>query len=280
MKKRRRRKKRYHINLKKWKTIFIICMILWGIVVGLKFMYQSVFPVVMGYAKTQTINIATLVIKEGIGKSDLVSFKMDDVIKFQEKDDGTVSSILVNTPALNRLLVSTTQQIEEKLLLVETGDLSELGLDAIYGGPYEDGVLINVPLAAAFNLSLFHDIGPKFPVTAKINGSAVTDIATEVRPYGINNALLEILLKVTVSMYVGLPFKSEEVTVTVSTPLVLKMITGDIPQYYYIGSSSASPLSPFTNESGKTPQSSSTTPAPNASPDQSVESGLENILLQ
>ena len=70
------------------------------------------------------------------------------------------------------------------------------------------------------------------------------------------------------------------VTVTVSSPLVLKMITGDIPQYYYIGSSLTSPLSPFTNESGKNPQSGSTIPAPDASPEQSVESGMENILLQ
>lgn len=280
MKKRRKRKKRSQFNPKKWKRIVILGMTIWGIGLGFKFMYQSVFPIVMGYAKTQTINIATLVIKEGIGRSELMSFKMDDVIKFQERDDGTVSSILVNTPVLNRLLVSATQQVEEKLLLVETGDLTELGLDAIYGGPYEDGVLINVPLAAAFNLSLFHDIGPKFPVTVKINGSAITDIVTEVKTYGINNALLEILLKVTVNMYVGLPFKSEEVTVTVSSPLVLKMITGDIPQYYYIGSSLTSPLSPFTNESGKNPQSGSTIPAPDASPEQSVESGMENILLQ
>lgn len=278
MKKRRRRKKSYYINFKKWKRILVAGLVFWMIGVSLKFMYQSILPVVMGYAKTQTINIATLVIKEGIANSELISFKIDDVIKFQEKDDGTVSSIVVNTPVLNRLLVSTTQQIEEKLLLVETGDLTELGLDAIYGGPYEDGVLLNVPLAAAFNLSLFHDISPTFPVSAKINGNAVTDIVTEVKPYGINNALLEIILKVTVKMYVAMPFRSEEITVTVSSPLVLKMITGEIPQYYYIGSTTngASPLSPFTNESGK----SQSSPIPDVSPDQGVEDGLENILLQ
>ena len=278
MKKRRRRKKSYYIDFKKWKRILVAGLVFWMIGVSLKFMYQSILPVVMGYAKTQTINIATLVIKEGIAKSELVSFKIDDVIKFQEKDDGTVSSIVVNTPVLNRLLVSTTQQIEEKLLLVETGDLTELGLDAIYGGPYEKGVLLNVPLAAAFNLSLFHGISPTFPVSAKINGNAVTDIVTEVKPYGINNALLEIILKVTVRMYVAMPFRSEEITVTVSSPLVLKMITGEIPQYYYIGSTTngVSPLSPFTNESGK----SQSTSIPDVSSNQGVENGRENRLLQ
>lgn len=232
----------------------------------------------MNYASKQTINIATLIIKEAIGQSELVNFNVDDVIHFEENDEGYVSSVYINTPELNRLLVSATHQVEEKLLLVESGDLSELGLDAIYGGPYEDGVLLSVPLMAAFNLSLFHEYGPRFPVSAKLIGNAVTDIETDVKPYGINNAMLEISLKVTVRMKVTLPFKSDETMVSVSSPIVIKMITGQTPQYYYIGSSSASPLSPFTNESGKTNESQ--TPAPSASPEQGVENGMENILLQ
>lgn len=279
---RRRRRKRIYIDLKKWRRIGILILIGWGICFSLRFMYQNLYPVVMSYAKAQTVNIATLIIKEGIAQSDLVNFKIDDVIKFQETDEGLVSSIVVNTPILNRLLVSTTQQIEEKLLLVESGDLTELGLDAIYGGPYADGVLINVPWAAAFNLSLFHNIGPSFPVTVKINGSAVSDIVTEVKPYGINNALLEILLKVDVKLEVLLPFKSDEVTVSVSSPLVLKMITGQTPQYYYIGNSTASPINPMTGgTSGQTttPNSNSST-APNTSPEQNVTEGMENILLE
>ncbi|MDB8543050.1 sporulation protein YunB [Turicibacter sanguinis] len=278
---RRRRRKRYYINLKKWRRIGIAVLVGWGIYVSLTFMYQNLYPVVMTYAKAQTTNIATLIIKEGIAQSELVNFKIDEVIKFKENDEGLVSSIIVNTPVLNRLLVSTTQQIEEKLLLVESGDLTELGLDAIYGGPYEDGVLINIPWAAAFNLSLFHDIGPSFPVSVKLNGSTVTDIVTEVKPYGINNALLEILLKVDVKLEVLLPFKSDEVTVSVSSPLVLKMITGQTPQYYYIGNSSASPMNPISGSTDTSSSNSNTqTPAPNPSPEQSVAEGMENLLLE
>ena len=59
MKKRRKRKKRSQLNPKKWKRIVILGMTIWGIGLGFKFMYQSVFPIVMGYAKTQTINIAS-----------------------------------------------------------------------------------------------------------------------------------------------------------------------------------------------------------------------------
>ncbi len=257
-------------------------MIALSIVLGLvylaHFMYSNLYAIVMNYASKQTINIATLIIKEAIGQSELVSFNVEDVIHFEENDKGYVSSVYINTPELNRLLVSATHQVEEKLLLVESGDLSELGLDAIYGGPYEDGVLLSVPLTAALNLSLFHEYGPRFPVSAKVIGNAVTDIVTDVKPYGINNAMLEISLKVTVRMKVTLPFKSDETMVSVASPIVIKMITGQTPEYYYIGSSSASPLSPFTNESGKTNESQ--TQVPDASPEQGVENGMENILLQ
>lgn len=278
IRRRSRRKKKSNLSLNKWKRRLFALSIVLGLGYLVYFMYSNIYTIVMNYASKQTINIATLIIKEAIGQSELVNFNVDDVIHFEENDEGYVSSVYINTPELNRLLVSATHQVEEKLLLVESGDLSELGLDAIYGGPYEDGVLLSVPLMAAFNLSLFHEYGPRFPVSAKLIGNAVTDIETDVKPYGINNAMLEISLKVTVRMKVTLPFKSDETMVSVSSPIVIKMITGQTPQYYYIGSSSASPLSPFTNESGKTNESQ--TPAPSASPEQGVENGMENVLLQ
>ena len=86
--------------------------------------------------------------------------------------------------------------------------------------------------------------------------------------------MLQILVKVTVKLNVNLPFKSNERIVSVTSPLVIKMITGQVPEYYYIGSSSASPLSPFTNESGDTDENK-----PDASPEQGVEEGMENLLL-
>ena len=70
-------------------------------------------------------------------------------------------------------------------------------------------------------------------------------------------------------------YKSNESIVSVTSPLVIKMITGQVPEYYYIGSSSASPLSPFTNESGEIDGNK-----PDASPEQGVEEGMENLLLQ
>lgn len=278
MKKRMRKyyKKRRKSNdwFKKIKRRLMTIFIIGGLIYSAYFVYNNIYVLVMDYASKQTVNLATLIIKEAIGDSKLVSFQAEDIIHFEEDDQGYVSSVYINTPELNRLLVSATHEVEEKLLLVESGDLSELGLETIYGGPYEEGVLFSVPLTSALNLSLFHEYGPRFPVSANVIGNAETDIETKVEPYGINNAMLQILVKVTVKLNVNLPFKSNERIVSVKSPLVIKMITGQVPEYYYIGSSSASPLSPFTNESGDIDENK-----PDASPEQSVEEGMENLLL-
>ena len=279
-----RRSRRRHKNrrkksdfLKKWRRRLVGLGVVGGLIYGIFFTYHNLYSMVVDYASTQTVNLATLMIKEAVGNSVLVSFNIDEVIRFKENKEGYVNQVYINTPKLNQLLVSASQEIEEKLLLVESGDLSELGLDTIDGGPYEEGILLHVPLTAALNLSLFHEYGPKFPVRATVVGNAQTDIKTNVKPYGINNAMLEILLTVSVRLKVGLPLKSEETVVNVSTPLVIKMISGGIPEYYYIGSSSSTtPLSPFTNESG---EGGSQVKTPSASPDQNVQNGMENILL-
>lgn len=271
MSKRRRRKKR--IN---WIKLRIFCLM--GIILCLFinlgiFTYRNIYPIVMDYAKNQSVNIATLVIQQGIAESGLVSFNMDEVLTFEETKDGYVSSIAVNAPLLNQLLVSTTKKVEEKILLVESGDFSQLGLDDIQGGPLKEGISFNVPLGSAFNLSLLHDYGPKFPVTANVIGNAVTDVKTDVQPYGINNAMLKIYLSIKVSVQVQMPFKSEQIEVFVESPLAIKIISGQIPQYYYIGNSTASPLNPTSSDLDSGSGNS-------ASPNLDVSEGMENLLLE
>jgi len=194
-------------------------------------MYRNVYAVVMDYASIQTINIATLVIKEGIDRSHLDTYEGEDFLIASENSNSTL-----NTPLINRLQVAVTQEIEEVLLLIETGDLHALGIQSIQDGSFRDGVLIEVPWAAAFNLSLFQQIGPKVPVRATVIGNAVSDIETNITPFGINNALLEVILNVEVSIHVILPFRSQEEKVDVTIPLVTTTIEGDIPHLYFSGS--------------------------------------------
>ncbi len=270
MKRRRRKKRSPSLMGKVMNGLFIFGIIVCVILNAGLYMYRNAYPYVMAYAKSQLLNISTYVIRQGIAESDVVSFDINEALLFEENEGGEIESIVINTPLLNQLLVSTTERIEEKLLLVETGDFSKLDLSTLETGPLKGDVFIQVPLFAAFNLSLLHQYGPKVPVGIDIVGHTQTDVVTNVREYGINNALFEILLDIKVKMHVQLPFKSEELEVNVHSPLIVKMINGPIPEYYYIGNSSASPSNPSNQLPGR----------PDSGPELDTSEGMENILMQ
>ena len=66
-----------------------------------------------------------------------------------------------------------------------------------------------------------------------IIGDVVSNLETNVKEYGINNALIEIGVSVSVNSLVNLPFVSKKITVSTVIPLSLKLIQGNIPSYYY-----------------------------------------------
>ena len=59
-----------------------------------------------------------------------------------------------------------------------------------------------------------------------------TKVNTNIKNYGINNALIEITLEIKVKEEVILPINTEEIIVTQSIPLAMKIIEGTVPNYY------------------------------------------------
>ena len=64
-------------------------------------------------------------------------------------------------------------------------------------------------------------------------GDVITDVDTNLKSYGINNALVNIDVNVTVSIKVILPFKSNTISTTTNIPIAMKLIQGEVPNYYY-----------------------------------------------
>ena len=66
-----------------------------------------------------------------------------------------------------------------------------------------------------------------------LTGDILTDIHTKVTDYGINNAVVEIVISVEVYEQVILPFTTKRVTINTDIPIAVKLIQGEIPSYYF-----------------------------------------------
>ena len=86
---------------------------------------------------------------------------------------------------------------------------------------------INISLLSHVSANiLINNIGPKIPIKFKSSGEVISNIDTTVKEYGINNALIEVNVKVSVTMIINMPFVGKEVTVTNKVPIFMKIIHG------------------------------------------------------
>ncbi len=96
----------------------------------------------------------------------------------------------------------------------------------------EDGYILFIPMGSITHLPFLSNLGPKIPVKLLLSDIALASIRTEIRDYGINNALVEI--------YIDIDIKISPVLITNIHPkrekysflLASKLISGKVPELY------------------------------------------------
>ena len=111
------------------------------------------------------------------------------------------------------------EQIQAQLL--EATNLLEEQLGS------NDTVLISkIPIGAFTKIHLLENVGFKIPLRIRILQSINSQIVSDVKEYGLNNALVEISLVMNVKYMMFLPFSDEEMKVEVKYPLSLAIFEG------------------------------------------------------
>jgi sporulation protein YunB len=236
--------KRFHrrkIIFKKTKwNLFVLTLFLLGMALFLSFkiINTKVTPVLLTYAESKATKIATLLITQAVNDKVLNMMDVEDIVITSKDDGGFVREVDVNPISVNKLLNQITNYVQEYLEKVEAGNIDSLGVsDTIFSNydlhKLKQGIIYEIPSGVVFKNSLLSNLGPKIPVRINLVGDVTSDIQTKVSNYGINNVFLEVIVYVEVSMQVLLPFASKTVQANTSIPIVMKIIEGSVPNFYY-----------------------------------------------
>ena len=77
-----------------------------------------------------------------------------------------------------------------------------------------------------------NNLGPKIKLRLNLLGDIMSNIETEVKPYGINNAYVELRIHLEVTARVVLPFVSEKIVISNVIPLSMNIVQGVVPEAY------------------------------------------------
>ena len=228
--------------------IFLVIFGFFGAFKVISYIDRVAAPIFLNYAEMQTKRILTIVINKSLTDEIMNNNDFDNLLIVKTNDKSDVQTIDFNNASVNKFLREYTENIFTNIRDIEKGRLdslefefNELTLEEIDN--LKRGIVFNMPMGLATNTYLLMNVGPKIPVRFHLVGTAQANILTEVKEYGINNALISTFVEVTVTGRITLAILAKEVVITTKRPLATKVIQGNIPNYYLNGFGSRSNIS-------------------------------------
>lgn len=228
------------------KIIIVAMLLILFIVLAFRFINKKVSPILFSYAESSVKKLTNLVINRAISKQLTEELNIDDLFIITKDNDNKIKTIDFNPILVNKTLTIITNNIQLNLKYLEEGkiDLLELpdNIDIdIDEKKISKGIIYEIPSGVIFNNSVLANIGPKIPVKLSIIGDIVSTVNTKVTNYGINNAMIEVNIIVEVEEMVILPVTTKRIKVETSIPVAIKLIEGQVPNYYFNGIDKNSP---------------------------------------
>ena len=197
----------------------------------IRFLSDSLMPVIYDYGKYKCNNLMV----------SIINYVFDCQIENELRDNNLIVNnediISVNIEALNSITINSVMKSQQILYRLEKGEI-EQGLLSILEGQIDEknikrGIIFKIPIARAFDNLLISNLGFSVPVRYKLIGNIKGELVSEVKEYGINNALISISAEMKYKSKITIPTITEEVEDVIKIPLVVKLVQGEIPDYLF-----------------------------------------------
>lgn len=228
---------------RKKNTLLIIITITISLIIAvslfIRYYGTKAVPIIKSYAESEVKKLTILIINKSITKQ-LYNIDTEEIFKVVYNSKGEITLIDFDSKASSKVLSTITSLVELNLRAVEEGKIDMLELPDNSLSDYnmdllEKGIIVDIPWTIVTGSNLLYNIGPKIPVKLSLIGDVSTGFNTEVVEYGINNALLKLMVDIKVDTKVILPITTEQITIDCSIPIAMKVVQGTIPNYYING---------------------------------------------
>lgn len=228
----------------KRKNILFLILLIITLVIILSFIFinyysKKAYPILKSYAEAETKKLTILIINKAVTKQ-LYNMDVEELFKVTYNKDGEIILIDFDTKKTSKILSNMTSLVELNMRAVEEGkidmiELPENSLSNYNMDLLSKKIICEIPFGLTTGSSLLSNIGPKIPVKISLVGDVSTNFSTEIVEYGINNALLKVIVNISVTTKAILPITSEDLTINANIPIGMKVIQGKIPNYYLNG---------------------------------------------
>ena len=238
-----------HHRKKSKRTVFLSALF-FVFLLTIAFLYllsSKIWPVLMSYAELEAEKITMEIINQTIDTKITNQLDTDQLLKTKKNTSGEIQTIDYNPVTVNKVLSMTNQSLQEILKALENKDVetlknSGITLDDVFLEKVKKGIIGELPIGLVTQNALLSNLGPSIPIAIHFVGSVNSNLYSEMNHYGINNVMIEISIQIDVEERILLPFHSKKIAVSSEIPLAIKIIEGQVPNYYSTGLKENSPI--------------------------------------
>ena len=143
-----------------------------------------------------------------------------ELLKINKNSNDEVEMVTYNTYEVTKLIDKITMNIQDEFNGLE------------YGKVNDEYVLQKITFGVIFGNVFLRNLGPKINIRFDMIGNVLTNIETEVKPYGINNAYVETRVFIEANARIIIPFVTKNIKITNVIPISINIYQGKVPNGY------------------------------------------------
>ena len=217
-------------------TVLLIILIISFItsIIMILFAGKRLEKIIISYSTKEVERIANVVLNDVVSlDDDIFDKEFYNIIKDNE---GNISLIDFDSKITNNILKEINDKALERLTELEKGNSKYLELsDSLKGTRLtylDNGIVCDIPLGVLLNNSLLVNFTTSIPIKFSFIGTVTSNMFTNVKEYGFNNALIEIGIEVTIKEQITMPHSTKNIPVTTRINLATQVVQGKVPLYY------------------------------------------------
>ncbi len=210
--------------------LWILIVILFGFVCLFKWFDRKASPKIIYVAEQNLSKYVDSV------ASDFQIFldssgKYEEFLEIIENEKGEITNVDYNMTEIYSLATELTSYLQNSLK--KATELQTIPYsNTSFNKNITDGILLDIPLGIVSNSPFLVNLGPKIPVVIRFMNSVFSNVKTRLTNYGINNAMIEVYLNVTISYEIILPVTKETKEKNYELLIDSKLIQGKVPEWY------------------------------------------------
>ena len=190
-------------------------------------------PIIINYATVETERIANVILNDVVNIDE--DYFNDGLFEISRNSEGNIELINFNTKVTNSLLKDINDKAMKQLTAIEKGNTKYLELsDSLKGTRLtflDGGVVCDIPIGSLFHNGILINLTTSIPIRFSFIGTVSSNIVTNVKEYGFNNALIEVGIEVTIKEKITMPHSTKSIPITTNVNLTTQLIQGGVPNY-------------------------------------------------